>query len=286
LARKLATHYALHKAEITTDIGSLENDWDAGNYFDAGKDLADIATLAIGPIQSELTADPVSCGDFTLNTVEVADFLAGFVHGFSGHDHKAEFETCFHDTPEFEEDICSIYSAIKTKDNEQIINAVHTILGDMPKIKSYLSACTDATADVQVVGDWYRYWKDQGTMKVYQTAYGNVIHNMDTIKADASTMEADYDKQDYYGTADMAASVAKIALPVEASFGYGASADCGDFTLNTVEVADFLSGFVHGFSGNDHKAEMETCFKDTDAFELDVCSIVKAIITKDNDQIM
>ena len=28
LARKLATHYALHKSEITSDISTLEDEWD------------------------------------------------------------------------------------------------------------------------------------------------------------------------------------------------------------------------------------------------------------------
>merc|ERR1712156_438168 len=216
LARKLATHYALHKAEITTDIGNLENDWDAGQYFNAGKDLADIATLAIGPIQSDSYGASADCGEFTLNTVEVADFLAGFVHGFSGNDHKTEMETCFKDTDAFEMDVCSIVKAIMTKDNDQIMQAIHTVLQDLPEMKTFDAGCSDAVrADMKVVGDWEKYWKGQGTMKAYQTAYGNIIHNMPTIKSDASIMEADYNKKDYYGTADMAASVAKIALPVQ-----------------------------------------------------------------------
>jgi len=69
-----------------------------------------------------------------------------------------------------------------------------------------------------------------------------------------------------------------LALPIPAV----GDAQCADFTLNTVETADFLAGFIKGFTGNDHKAEMETCFKDTDAFEMDVCAVVKALETKDN----
>lgn len=43
------------------------------------------------------------------------------------------------------------------------------------------------------------------------------------------------------------------------------------FTLTTVEVADFTAGFMDGFTGNDQKAYMESCFQDTDAFEQDIC---------------
>ena len=52
LSATIAKLYAFHKGEINTDIASLEADWDASNYFLAGKDLADLMTVAIGPIQT------------------------------------------------------------------------------------------------------------------------------------------------------------------------------------------------------------------------------------------
>ena len=57
-------------------------------------------------------------------------------------------------------------------------------------------------------------------MKVYSTAYKNVIGNMDSIKTDIDGLSADYDAKDYFGTADMAASIAEIALPVPASLEF------------------------------------------------------------------
>ena len=55
-----------------------------------------------------------------------------------------------------------------------------------------------------------------------------------------------------------------------------------DFKLNTIEVADFLAGFVHGFTGNDHKAYFEQCFKDNQGFENDICEVAYDFSTKDN----
>ena len=51
-------------------------------------------------------------------------------------------------------------------------------------------------------------------MKVYQTAYKNVIGNFDQIKTVSKDIETKYDAKDYYGAADDAATIAKIALPV------------------------------------------------------------------------
>jgi len=50
LSKTLAKHYAFHKAEIQTDITTLETDWDAQSYFQAGDDLAALMTVAVGPI--------------------------------------------------------------------------------------------------------------------------------------------------------------------------------------------------------------------------------------------
>ena len=122
----------------------------------------------------------------------------------------------------------------------------------MPELNSYMDGCSSSVkSDWGVVGDWFKYWKGQGEMKVYSTAYRNVIGNMPTIKKDADVMETDFDSGDFFGTADMASSVAKIALPVHSVYG---AVDCYEgFELNTSEVADFLAGFVHGFTGKDHK---------------------------------
>ena len=119
LAQKLALHYARHRAEITTDISTLESDWDAAKYFDAGKDLADIATLAIGPIQTTLDAG-FDCG---LNDKMVSDLVAGYMYempGSSGVDRSAYMESCFSTTayPQFLDDMCSAANSFATKDNQ------------------------------------------------------------------------------------------------------------------------------------------------------------------------
>ena len=54
LSATLAKHYAFHKSEIKADITTLETDWDASSYFQAGDDLAALMTVAVGPIESSL----------------------------------------------------------------------------------------------------------------------------------------------------------------------------------------------------------------------------------------
>lgn len=156
----------------------------------------------------------IDCG---LNQTKIADFMSGFIMGFTGNDHKAYFETCMIDTPQFEADMCTAVNDFATKDNQQVIQGVQLVLSDMPELNGFLAGCPDAAADIAVTADWFKYWKSQGEMKVYSTAYKNVVGQMETIKTDVDALSTDYDAGDYFGTANMAASIAKIALPVPAS---------------------------------------------------------------------
>ena len=232
------------------------------------------------------TAD---CGSFTLNTVEIADFLAGFVAGFTGDDWQTYFEGCFQDTDAFEQTICTAVNDFATKDNRMVIEGVHLILGQMSNIEGWLSACPNASADLQTVADWGNYWMNQGSLKVYSTAYKNLTGNISTLMADVHLLEDDYDNHNYYGTAQEAAAIAKLALPLPTAEDLDAMVgdkDCGDFTLNTTIIADYLAGFMNGFTGHDDKAAMEACFMDNDSFETDVCEFVADFRTKDNRKVM
>ena len=102
---------------------------------------------------------------------------------------------------------------------------------------------------------------------------------MSDIKTDADTLQTKFDAGDFYGAADMASTIARIALPVQ-TLG-GVKEDCLA-VMNTTTTADFLAGFVYGFTGNDHKAYLETCFQDDAEFENDICEVAYDFSTKDN----
>ena len=53
LAARVSKHYLLHKKQIKTDVAALEADWSQALYFRAGVDLADLMTVAVGPIEED-----------------------------------------------------------------------------------------------------------------------------------------------------------------------------------------------------------------------------------------
>lgn len=89
LAQRLALHYARHSSEVNTDIQNLETDWDSSSFFKAGEDVADIATLAVGPIEEDLMASSLT--ECHLTTSQIADLVTGFLYGFTGNNFQTEF---------------------------------------------------------------------------------------------------------------------------------------------------------------------------------------------------
>merc|ERR1711933_545689 len=115
--------------------------------------------------------------DCELTDAVEADYLAGFIKSFTGNDHSAYLETCFKPSAKFS---------------------------------------ADMWADWEVVKAWYRYWMTQGEMKIYQTAYTNVLHNMPTIKTTAGKIDDDWRAHNYTAVGEDAGAIAKLALPVVA----------------------------------------------------------------------
>ena len=268
-------------AAIKADVKTLEGYFDSQDWYDAAKEASTIAKIAL-PVSSFENVG-TSCGDFTIDQKSMADYLAGFIHGFTGEDDRADLEANLVDDGKFQTDICTAVNDFRTKDNQKVLEGVKTLLGDLPNLKTDISGCSAKTkTDMGVVGNWFNYWKAQGEMKVYSTAYKNVVGNMAQIKTLAGQIETKYDAGDYYGVADIASSIAKIALPLPSQFGV----NCGDFTIDQKSMADYIAGFISGFTGHDDRTDMEACLKDDLSFQNDICSVVNNIRTKDNQKVL
>ena len=63
----------------------------------------------------------VNCGPFTLSTTQIADFIAGFVAGFSGHNDKYMIEACFMHDQSLEKDICNMVKDFESGDHRSVI---------------------------------------------------------------------------------------------------------------------------------------------------------------------
>ena len=146
LSATLAKHYAFHKKEILTDITTLETDWDAKNFFQAGDDLAALMTVAIGPIQT--------AGAANISVMGAADFIAGFVYGMTGDNHLTEIEACYAGgelmAQEIETGVADIKKGGWNYDTQAALNFGLVAL----QIPQALNTCENMDEDIAAIEAW------------------------------------------------------------------------------------------------------------------------------------
>ena len=96
---------------------------------------------------------------------------AGFLYGFTGNDYNTYFQTCLVDTPAFEASCCSAFGDLVSGNNPVMLQGVGIFLTQVPVLNGFLANCPDATASINEVGDWFRYWSSVSTKKLYFTIY-------------------------------------------------------------------------------------------------------------------
>ena len=55
---------------------------------------------------------------------------------------------------------------------------------------------------------------------------------------------------------------------------------CNDLSLSNTISVDYLAGFMLGFTDNDHKTELKTCFTATPDFQTNLCKSVAGLNIK------
>ena len=94
LVSTVTKHYLLHKKTITADIQATEADWKAGSYYKSGQDLADLLTLAVGPVPAPALPAEAMNG-IEGKVLAIGEFVGGFLHGMAVDNNLTELQACF-----------------------------------------------------------------------------------------------------------------------------------------------------------------------------------------------
>ena len=95
LVTTAGTHYELHKRAITQDITDEKTEFAAAKYFEAGKTTADVLELLLGPVYPKTEVVLSSNEMLGFTAMEIPDFVAGLLYGWTGDNNLTEIEACF-----------------------------------------------------------------------------------------------------------------------------------------------------------------------------------------------
>ena len=94
LGESLTYNLLMNRNTIKAEISLIETDMASSDYFASGKEVAEISTLLLGPVPSEI----VPVGEFYSNSIDfymVNHILAGFIYGMTTENHLTEIMGCY-----------------------------------------------------------------------------------------------------------------------------------------------------------------------------------------------
>ena len=210
LAATVTKHYLFHKAAIQSDIAAVKADWTNALYFKSGADLADLLTLAVGPIT------PVSeVEGLALPPLDplVPDFTAGLIQGFTGNDHRAELEGCMTNLDAIAAAALKGLEDIKSLHFIKFAEDVGELIWLLPDSVATCGQLTQLEDDLQVMLNWAEILKHP--MKVSKIASKNWLFHGTEVKADIATEEADWAAGDFYGAGQSTAAAMLTLVPLD-----------------------------------------------------------------------
>ena len=87
LTKEVTNNWLFHGVKVKEDIAAEQQDWDSGDYFDAGKETAAAIELLIPFNEAQEQVE--------LNIKGDAEFVAGFLYGMVGDNHLDEIKSCY-----------------------------------------------------------------------------------------------------------------------------------------------------------------------------------------------
>ena len=203
LIATISKHYLLHKKAIKADIGTFKSDWVAGEYFQAGDILADLLTIAVGPIEVTPTLVDNSI-------MAIPDFVAGFLYGFTGDNHLTEVEACYAgaklEASEFEAALAALEAGDMIKAIRDFKKAVNDMTED-------LAPCHAMQDDVAALKAWAEIFKNPTELATHVLKHWE-LHKRG-IKNDIAQEKLDWAAGDYYGAGSETAAVLLGLVPLD-----------------------------------------------------------------------
>ena len=246
LSATVASHYALHRKAIKSDIGSLETNFGAGDFFQAGQDAADLLKLAIGPIKPVYPTASFPNGFVSA----VPEFAAGFVFGFVGDNHLAEMEACYTGGEQFVADAEAALALLEAGD---IIKATKAFKALKTELHGELSTCENLQDDLAALNAWDNIFTEP--VKLAETVGKHWLLHKRAIKKDIAAEKADWAAgNDFKAGVDTADAFTLLLGPVEPKPEMVEN-------FSVMAVPDFIAGMIYGFTGDNELPEIEACFQ-------------------------
>lgn len=202
-----------------------------------------------------------------------ADFVAGFVYGMTTDNNLSEIEACFTNSEQtamlMYNEVESGIADIKHGGWDHDVQAAFEFGLVALQIPQLLHSCPGVSTDIAAIESWAAIFKDPSAL--VSTVTKHFLFHKKEITADLDALKADWANDLYWKSGvDLADTLTLAVGPIEAAY---------DTVAPVAQVVpDFTAGLILGFTGHDHKAELELCMSDLTPIAVDAHAALDDIL--------
>lgn len=180
LMKTVSMNYLEHAADVQDEVAHGREDWVSGDWYQCGKDIADIMTTLVGPV---IMPEPVHAhmmhanGSISPETIAVA--VAGLVYGLTGDNNLDEMQKCFKSTGPMIEDLQKALEEFKTFNIIGGINEIGQMILQLPYA---FKDCASMKEDMHAIEDWATIFSDP--LRLMKTVSMNYLEHGIEIQHD------------------------------------------------------------------------------------------------------
>ena len=200
LIEKITMAMVHHRADIDQDFEEMETDWKTGDYYLSGESLADLITVAIGPVED---------GD-KIDAMAIPDFVAGFIYQLTGDNQMTEIEQCFTGGKGMVEDVEAALADIKAG---SFIKGVEDIGKVIKDFSPALANCKNMDDDIAKIEAWAEVFTHPGTL-AKEVSKNWLLHHR-KVKKDIAQEKTDWAAKDYFDAGKDTGAAIELLVPMQ-----------------------------------------------------------------------
>lgn len=167
----------------------MESDWNAGDYYKSGEDLADALQLAVGDVEPAATTQMFQ----NMDIKPELEFVAGLLDGLVWDDHLPKIQTCLSDSESVVDKAEVLVADLKA---DEFVKASLAAKKMVVALNVALDDCENMSDDFDAIQSWARIFASP--IKLIETVSKHMYRHKFEILGDVDLIEGNWAAQKYY----------------------------------------------------------------------------------------
>jgi len=254
-AEKIFKNVLSNYKGVEKDITTMETDYDSGDYFNAGEDMAQLFVDTLGPIEQP------SMKEVAVSIDNIKSFVGGFVNGMVGHNDLPYIKQCMSDEAVVQSEVEEIIADAKQKNIAGYIDAARTALKLSKEIPVALADCKEISEDVASIKQWAAQWTSP--IADAKIIVNNAVKNYQEIMTEGEDLNSQLQAGNYYNVGNDAAVILTDLLVAQSSV----SINIPDKVKSAIQ---FIEGFVGELTQLEDLHNLENCIQHEQVLQTDM----------------